>query len=193
MSTHPRARSQPPQGAAQGLSSWAVKGGLRSILGGVSATLAATLSLAALAPAAAARPSPAARGYDISYPQCGSSYPKGQTFGIVGVNGGLANNANNCLGSEVKWAASSPGLTSPPQAPASMYINTADPGPGVSDWPHSGSDTYGTCRGKWSKPCAFLYGERRATHSYALLGRSRPNLASTAPWWLDIETVNSWA
>jgi len=33
-------------------------------------------------------------GYDASYPQCSGSYPSNPLFGIVGVNGGLANNAN---------------------------------------------------------------------------------------------------
>jgi hypothetical protein len=152
------------------------------------------LALLAAASPAAAKPVPAAGGYDISYPQCGSPYPKGQAFGIVGVNGGLANNANNCVGGEVKWAASSPGLTRPPQAAASLYVNTANPGPGVSDWPRSGSaEGYGACHGGWSKACAFVYGEQRATYSYGLVSADHPNLASTAPWWLDIETVNSWA
>jgi hypothetical protein len=145
---------------------------------------------------AAAKSGPAARGYDISYPQCGSAYPTGQTFGVVGVNGGLANDANSCLGSELTWAESSPGLTTPPQAPVSLYINTADPGPtpGVTDWPSSGSTTdYGSCDGSWSQACAYLYGQQRATYSYGLVSAIDPNLASTAPWWLDIETVNSWA
>lgn len=134
-------------------------------------------------------------GYDISYPQCGRAYPSGQAFGIVGVNGGLANDANGCLKSELVWAQASPGLTSPAQAPASLYINTADPGPapGVTDWPSSGSDTYGACDGSWSKACAYLYGQQRANYSYGLVSAIDSNLASTAPWWLDIETSNSWA
>ena len=116
-------------------------------------------------------------------------------FGIVGVNGGLANDANSCLSSELTWAESSPGLTSPAQARASVYINTADPGPapGVSDWPSSGSDSYGSCDGSWSQACAYLYGEQRGTYSYGLVSAVNSYLASTAPWWLDIETSNSWA
>ncbi len=135
----------------------------------------------------------ASKGFDISYPQCGSSYPSGQSFAVVGVTGGVANDANGCLGSELKWASSSPGLTSPSQAPVSFYINTANPGPGVADWPHSGTDTYGTCRGKWSRACAYLYGQQRAAYAYGLVSATNPYLASIAPWWLDIETVNSWA
>jgi hypothetical protein len=154
---------------------------------------ASALLLLALASSAAARSTKI--GYDISYPQCGRTYPSDQAFGIVGVNGGLANDANGCLAGELAWAKSSPGLTSPPQAPASLYINTADPGPapGVTDWPRAGSDTYGTCTGSWSKACAYLYGQQRATYSYGLLNAIDSDLASTAPWWLDIETSNSWA
>lgn len=168
--------------------------GLRCGFRGLLGVGAATLTLLAAASPAAAKTPRAARGADISYPQCGSPLPKHQTFGVVGVNHGLANNSNNCLGSEVKWAASSPGLTNPAQAAASLYINTADPGPGVADWPHSGSSaTYGSCHGSWSKACAYLYGERRASYSFGLVNTIDPDLASTSPWWLDIETVNSWA
>lgn len=167
--------------------------GLWSAYRGVLVVCAAALVLLASAASAAASPAPAARGYDISYPQCGSPYPSSPTYGIVGVNGGLANDANSCLAKELTWAASSSGLTTPPQAPASMYINTADPGPGVSDWPRSGTNTYGRCHGGWSKACAYRYGEQRAAYSYGLVSASHPGLASTAPWWLDIETDNSWA
>ena len=37
-------------------------------------------------------------GNDVSYPQCGSTLPGAPAFGIVGVNGGLANDLNPCLG-----------------------------------------------------------------------------------------------
>jgi hypothetical protein len=140
-----------------------------------------------------------ATGYDISYPQCGSSYPSGQAFGVVGVNGGLANDANPCLSSELSWALTSPGLTAPVQPAASMYINTADPGPGtrkhaIADWPSTGtSSAYGTCTGGWTAACAYVYGEQRASYSYRLVSRIDSTTAGQSPWWLDIETVNSWA
>ena len=136
-------------------------------------------------------PPPSGTGFDISYPQCGGSYPSGAAFGIVGVNGGLANDANGCLSSELAWAGATPGLTSPPQPKTSLYINTADPGNGVADWPRSGSTTaYGPCDGSWSQACSYIYGQQRASYSYGLAPSS---LASSAPWWLDIETANSWA
>ena len=57
--------------------------------------------LGAPAPAAArtaAKTTTSTTGNDISWPQCGGSFPAGQAFGIVGVNDGLANNENPCLG-----------------------------------------------------------------------------------------------
>jgi hypothetical protein len=155
--------------------------------------------LAAQAWAAHPSPSRGANGYDISYPQCGSAYPSGQAFGVVGVNGGLANDANGCFSSELSWALSSPGLATPFQPPASLYINTADPGPGTSahpiaDWPTSGSSSaYGTCSGGWTTACAYVYGEQRASYSYGLASAANQTAASRSPWWLDIETANSWA
>src|SRR2546427_4681182 len=76
--------------------------------------------------AAQARPSASPTGNDISYPQCGKTYPSGQAFAIVGVNGGKASNFNGCFNSEWSWAQTSRGGTS--QAPAQLYINTGNPG-----------------------------------------------------------------
>ena len=159
----------------------------------------------ALAPAAlAAKPARSAKGggsgtthtgYDISYPQCGSAYPPDPAFGIVGVNGGRANNANPCFAGEVAWALSAPGLTAPQQPSASLYLNTANPGPapGVADWPTSGTSPYGACDGSWTRACSYVYGEQRAAYSYGLAQGASPTVASGDPWWLDIETANSWA
>jgi hypothetical protein len=140
-------------------------------------------------------------GADVSYPQCGGSMPgSGGTanalFGIVGVNNGRPGAANPCLSTEFGWAST---LTA--QAPQ-LYVNTADPGNTVADWPTgnqpSPTNPYGSCttvksRGKTvgadSQACAYEYGAKQATndeHFAAGVG------ASTATWWLDVETANSW-
>src|SRR5437660_7040803 len=79
-------------------------------------------------------------GYDASYPQCGGSYPSNPLFGIVGVNGGLANNSNPCVSRELHWARAAPGQKRPSQPSVSLYINTGNPGAHrVGDWPGSGT------------------------------------------------------
>jgi hypothetical protein len=158
-------------------------------------------------------------GNDISWPQCGKTFPSGQTFGIVGVNDGLANTLNPCLGpyknggpatSELVWALGS--AVSTPLPAASLYVNTADPGPGVADWPANNNDPlsgaviddpYGTCNGLDSTACAWQYGWDRAVQDVAWLAKAAtdagvagavnvPGDAASYPWWLDVETANSW-
>ena len=150
--------------------------------------------------------SPSTTGNDISYPQCGKSFPTGQAFGIVGVNGGLANTPNPCLGeykggpatSELYWASGSSGSPKLPQV--ALYVNTADPGPvpGVTDWPTTGTNADGSCNGSDSPACAWQYGWNRAIQDMAWLvaaATPMPGVANTASayrWWLDVETANSW-
>ena len=55
------------------------------------------LGNALAAPDGTATTVPTPTGYDISYPQCGGSYPRNIAFGIVGVTRGLAFSANPCL------------------------------------------------------------------------------------------------
>jgi len=160
-------------------------GGLIRRAGAIAWILAVTLAIPASAAGHGGSKGSTPTGYDISWPQCGSAYPSGPLFGVVGVNDGLANNANPCLGSEIQWALNSQGLSTQPKA--SLYINTADPGPGVADWPG------GTCSGSWTTACAYQYGEDRAAYSYGVASGANSSLAVSAPWWLDIETGNSWA
>jgi hypothetical protein len=135
-------------------------------------------------------------GYDASYPQCSGSYPSNPLFGIVGVNGGLANTANPCLGGELHWARDTPGQKRPQQPPLSLYIDTANPGGGkhVADWPSGGTTPlYAACNDKLTNACSYIYGEQRAAHSYRLVAALDPVGAKTAPWWLDVELAASWA
>jgi hypothetical protein len=134
-------------------------------------------------------------GYDVSYPQCSGSYPSNPLFGIVGVNGGLANNANRCLGGELRWAHDAPGQKRPKQPPLSLYIDTGNPGGHhVADWPGGGvAPAYGSCNGLLTNACSYLYGEQRAAYSYHLVAALDSVAAKTAPWWLDVELVASWA
>src|SRR5258708_3621786 len=131
--------------------------GVQLALIGAAGMIAATPALAAGARGSdagnrSASAGPAATstvGHDISYPQCGKTFPSKPAFGIVGVNGGLANDLNPCLGptsaypsykqSELYWAVSAAtGSTTQPKA--SLYLNTADPGnlyngKPIADWP----------------------------------------------------------
>lgn len=162
--------------------------------------LTAVLLACGLLPGVAWAQSAAPVGYDISYPSCGMPYPAGQAFAIVGVNAGLANNPNPCLPAELLYAAASPGLTNPRQPPAALYVNAADPGNGVPDWPSPANGTaavptpYGSCDGTWTQACGFLYGVQRAAYDYQLVAAAAsPVSPATATWWLDIETLSSWA
>jgi hypothetical protein len=134
-------------------------------------------------------------GYDVSYPQCAGAYPSSPLFGIVGVNGGLSNNANPCISGELHWARDTPGQKHPKQPPLSLYINTGNPGAHhVADWPSGGTaPAYGACNGRLTKACSYLYGQQRAAHSYRLVADLNPAGAQTAPWWLDVELMATWA
>jgi hypothetical protein len=134
-------------------------------------------------------------GYDVSYPQCSGSYPSNPLFGIAGVNGGLANNANPCISGELHWGHDAPGQKRPKQPPLSLYIDTGNPGTHhVADWPSVGTaPTYGACNGQLTNACSYIYGEERAAHSYQLVAALDPVAAKTAPWWLDVELMASWA
>ncbi|MGI8802025.1 MAG: hypothetical protein ACR2KV_07605 [Solirubrobacteraceae bacterium] len=154
----------------------------------------AVLSAAFLAGPAAAAAAPT--GYDVAYPLCGQTLPTGAAFAVVGVNGGLANNVNPCLAVELGWAAVLPGQAGPSEPRASLYVNTADPGPRVADWPTQTSEAtpFGACDGTWSPACGYLYGALRAGFSYQQVVAANGGVdPSLVPWWLDIETVSSWA
>ncbi len=123
--------------------------------------------------------------------------------------------------SELYWAVAS-SVGGPSQPKASLYVNTADPGnvysgSVVADWPTSGSTPYGSCStttvtlssgthtvGANSDACAWQYGYNKASQDASWLtaaasaidGQSPPvsvpGAAASYPWWLDVETANTW-
>jgi hypothetical protein len=138
-------------------------------------------------------------GYDVSYPQCGTTLPYSHAFGVVGVNGGLPTTANSCLAAQLSWAWKSSGAARP-QPKAQLYLNTANPGavtPKVASWPSTGSTPYGTCTGTNSTACSWEYGWERARDSVTTLSHAAQvamvdGRTASYIWWLDVETANSW-
>lgn len=155
---------------------------------------------------------PAIAGADVSYPECGGALPLGQAFGVVGINGGRANTFNPCLAAELLWAVyRSSGASVEPRV--SVYLNTGDPGNSylgqeVADWPNSGNTPYGAClptviyarlfgAGQLSPACAFEYGYQKAEADVHWLRTAAardhlPTQPGAYPFWLDVETTNSW-
>jgi len=144
-------------------------------------------------------------GNDVSYPQCGKTLPTTQTFGVVGVNGGLATTTNDCLGAQLQWAWRSSGTQHQPKA--GLYVNTANPGGlGTASWPKNNVDPvgattqnpYGDCDGSDSLSCAWQYGWNRAVEDVqsrfvpAAQSAAIDATPATYRWWLDVETSNTW-
>ncbi len=129
-------------------------------------------------------------GYDISWPQCGGPYPADPAFGVVGVNAGIVFSPNPCLADELIWAGG---------ADAAFYANTGNPGPAVSQhWP-SGQVSPMYCQpgNVDTVECALDYGYNAAldSYAYALQASGTAGLGGSPadhPWWLDVETSNSW-
>jgi hypothetical protein len=128
-------------------------------------------------------------GYDVSYPQCGGTLPAG-SFGLVGVDGGRPYDVNSCLATEIDWATTT-------GSPA-YYVNTADPGPKKSThWP-KGQTSPQVCKATLlnSTACSYDYGWNAAKDSYARAAAAATSVGapavSSARWWLDVETGNSW-
>src|ERR1700722_8897873 len=135
-----------------------------------------------------------ATGFDISFPQCASSFPVSPGFGIVGVNDGSPLTINNCLARELTGAE---GAANPD---AAFYANTGNGGPKYSvGWPKSQATPY-PCSGANSVPCSYDYGWNAARLAFSNAvnaesadGSTSPTAAATsAPWWLDVETGNQW-
>ncbi len=124
--------------------------------------------------------------------------------------------------SELYWAATSAtGLSTQPKVSLYVNTddpgNVVD-GSLIPDWPTSGSTPYGTCTtttvttasgspataGANSTACAWQFGDQEALQDVAWLSSAASNIgaqipsasvsgsASSYPWWLDVETANTW-
>jgi len=126
---------------------------------------------------------PVTGGYDISWPQCSTSYPSNPAFGIVGVSDGRPFHDNPCLADEYAWAVTAPSA-------AGFYMNTANPGASSVHWTEAGPRA---CSGASDDlGCAYNYGWNAAAHAFAYAD-AQTGGAATATWWLDIETANTWS
>jgi len=134
-------------------------------------------------------------GHDVSYPQCAGSGSTGTTagslsgaFGIVGVTNGLPFSASPCWAAEYAWAAGR-------SYRAGLYANTANPAPRSSHyWPVSDARDPALCANSASTTdpgCAYDYGWHAAASALATAQVTVPT-AATLPWWLDVESANSW-
>ncbi len=139
-------------------------------------------------------------GYDISYPQCDTTLPTDQAFGVVGVNGYNANEHNPCLQQQFAWALLSTGAVAA-QEKAQLYVNTANPGQVINQintWPTDNSNSgqasnpYGTCTGDNDAACSYEYGWSRAVFSLDWFTSNTHAVAGDYKWWLDVETGNTW-
>lgn len=118
---------------------------------------------------------PNTTGYDISWPQCGLTYPPGSTVAIVGINDGRADTTNPCVSSEAAWAGY--------QLDAYMNINS----PGALD-SNDSSGPAGNCSASDSSCMAYNYGYNAALYAVRTI-----QSLGYAPrmWWLDVEIVGS--
>ena len=169
------------------------------------ASILSVLLMASPTSAASKAPTPNKLGIDIAWPQCDVKVPTDQAFGVVNVNGGLANNTSPCLKQQLQWGANSLGGTN--QEKLQLYVNTANPGGlGTASWPKNNLDSngvaspnpHGVCDNSDSLACAWQYGWNRSVED--VYDRFKPSAtaaginseASTYLWWLDVETINTW-
>lgn len=157
----------------------------------VGAALAVLVGFQIPASAAVTDPYPTgAKGFDISYPNCSSTLPAGDSFAIVGVGGGRPFTASSCASSEWSQAQSATNNAIP-----SLYFNTGYSGA-------YGREIEGACKSAISSAGVFS-GLSKHVLSQAEqaweIGCSEVEYASTvvpktpALWWADIETGNSWS
>jgi hypothetical protein len=112
-------------------------------------------------------------GVDISWPNCKASIPS-VTFGIVGVTDGQGYSTNPCIAQEDSYFSN-----------LSLYVNTG--------WYNKSSHinpSYPKQCAKGNNNClAYNYGYNAGLSA---LSAAKNAGVSSASWWLDVETSNTW-
>ena len=140
----------------------------------------ALLGLSSISASAAGPYVSGTTGYDVSYPNCGTTPPSGEAFGIVGVNGGRPFTTYSCFGAEYATAAST--------GSASVYINTAYSGAYRKKITSTCASLVSTSGLSGSAAQAWEIGCSEGDTSHSDVGSRTPVM-----WWLDVETGNSWS
>lgn len=119
-------------------------------------------------------------GTDISWVQCGTANerPSGFAFGIVDVSDGLGYSTNPCLASE---AGNFPGNQ------LNLYVNTG----WYSQSSHINPNSPNVCAAGDENCLAYNYGYNAGL--YAVSAATGAGLDVATRWWLDVETINTWA
>jgi hypothetical protein len=120
---------------------------------------------------------PGTTGFDISWPQCGGSYPPPAGVAVVGTNDGRPFTTNPCLQSEAGWAGGARELYMNMGAAAAVDGTDSD-GP----WGHCASNDVHCL--------AYTYGWNAAMSSYN--GAASQGVHAKT-WWLDVEVVGKCA
>jgi hypothetical protein len=121
---------------------------------------------------------PGARGYDVSWPQCGGPLPPKARVAVVGVNGGWAFTENPCFASEARWAGHN----------LSTYINLNSPrGSDPAQWANGPG---GHCARGNFYCMSYNYGYNTARFSVT---KALDSGARSKTWWLDVELGPNWS
>jgi len=118
----------------------------------------------------------ATTGYDVSWPNCKAVPPMPDTWGVVGVTGGLVFSENPCLQIQAAW------FRTP-----TLYVNTgyagAQKAARFAGSPHKCAVTDDIC-------LAYNYGYNAGLYA---ADKAFAHRLYSRIWWLDVETENSWS
>lgn len=114
-------------------------------------------------------------GVDIGWPNCNASVGV-ESFGIVGVSDGTGYSTNPCFSQQGKDFPLN----------LSLYVNTG----WDSKSSHISATTPRTCAKGDSNCLAYNYGYNAGLYAYNV---AKTAGVSSATWWLDVETINTWS